>query len=217
MPTQPLRISDRLDRLEKENRNLKRGFVGFVLVAAVTFIAGAVPSGSEEVEFGTIQAKRLTLTDSDGAERLILELQAGEPTLTMLNHDGDPQVYLGIDEAWDDSAYLALSSRLENGAIEKQAVLVATPSRKKGAAGFGKEARAGNSQLLLFDLKPHGDDNARHLMRLSSGGLDTAKPYIEVRDVQDLDSRQLDFKLLTAGPSDAGERVVLDSAKASSE
>lgn len=211
MPTQPLRVSDRLDRLEKENRNLRRGMVGIVLFAVVAFTAGAVPTGSEEVEFGTIQAKRLALTDSDGAERLILELQAGEPTLTMLNHDGDPQVYLGIDEAWDDSAYLALSGRLENGSVEKQAVLVATPSRKKGAAGFGKEGRPGNSQLLLFDLNPARDTDGRQLMRLSSGGFGEAKPYIEVREVKDMESRQLDFELLTAGPSSEGKLLRLDS------
>ena len=172
----------------------------------------AVPAGSEEAEFASIEAKRLAITDGDGTERLILEMEAGEPTLTMLNHQGNPQVYLGIDEDWDDSAYLSLSSRLENGAVEKQAVLVATPSRKKGAAGFGKVGRPGNAQLLLYDLEPqHETAGGRQLMRLSSGRLDVMKPYIEIREVDNRESRQLDFELLSAGPSDEGQRFLLDT------
>ena len=209
-------LSERLDRLEGQNRWLKHGLCGILMLTAVVMIAGAVATDSGDATFGAIVAKRFVITDVDGTERLVLELDAGEPTLTMMNHDGQRQVYLGIDENWNDSAYLSICSRLENGAVEKQAVLVATPTRSKEETGFRQTLLPGNTQLLLYDLAPKQESAVgRHLLRLSSGQLDQLKPYIEIREVEDGESRQLDFDLLTAGPTEKGQRFLLDTTPAS--
>lgn len=205
-------LMEKMDRLERQNRNLKCWLVGITVVGALFGITGAAPPASEEASFGTISAKKVSITDTDGTERMILELEAGEPTLTMLNHDGERQIYLGIDERWNDAAYLSVCGRSANGDIEKQAVLVATPTRMTNTGGFQQQTLPGNAQLLLYDLKPKQASAAgRHLMRLSSGHLDQLKPYIEIRDVEDSGSRQLDLNLLTTGPDKQGQRFLLNT------
>lgn len=52
----------------------------------------------------TIHAKKFVISDQDGHECLILELESGEPTLKMFDHEGRRRIFLGIDELWDDTA-----------------------------------------------------------------------------------------------------------------
>ena len=111
-------LTQRLNQLERQNARLRRVLFGFLLCAAAVLLLGAALSGDEgqDVTFGTIHAQRVAIMDGDGHERLILELAAGEPALTMRNHDEMEQIYLGINENWNDTAMLTLSSRLDGGA-----------------------------------------------------------------------------------------------------
>jgi hypothetical protein len=90
-------LTDRLECLERQNGNLRRGLYGLVLVAATLLLIGAV--ANTDAKFQAIQAQRVAITDNDGKERLILELVDGEPAITMLNHQGQQQVYLGVRKA----------------------------------------------------------------------------------------------------------------------
>ncbi len=198
--TGPNNLRERLDCLERQNRNLRRGLYVFAIVSATLFLMGAADRGDETL--GNIEAKRLAITGDDGKERLVLQLEDGEPALTMLNHNGVEQVYLGINESWHDSAYLSVCSRLKNGAVDKQAVLVAAHH----------DTKPGNAQLVLFDRAPKQPSAAdRHLMRLSSGRRDQRKPYIEIRELGTTQESELNFDILMAEPTASGQRFLLDT------
>jgi len=209
-------LTQRLNQLERQNERLRYMLCGFLLCSvAVLLLGAAVVSDNaiegEDVTFGTIRAQRVAVMDGDGRERLILELDAGEPTLTMRNHAGMEQVYLGINENWNDTAMLSVSSRLDNGSVDKQAVLATTKSRA-AAPGFRRDARPGNSQLLLYDLAPQQKNAARrHVLRLSTGLYDAQKPYMEIYEYQEGSENHLSFDVLMAKPEAAGQRFLLDT------
>lgn len=204
-------LTERLDRLERQNRKLRLGLLGTAVTAALCLLVGAVSTEIGDGTFKTVEAQKLAIVDGDGKERLVLELDAGEPALTMLNHAGMQQVYLGISENWNDSAYLSVCSRRENGSVDKQAVLVATKSQT-GASAFDQKPLPGNAQLVLYDLAPqHKLAAGRHLVRISSGRLDEQKPYLEIREFKDTGDNQLNFDVLTAAPESAGQRFLLDT------
>lgn len=199
-------VETRLRYLEKQNRYLKRAAAVLALGVVAVLIAGAAsPEPTKEPEdmsFGTLHARKVVISDQDGRERMILQLESNEPTLKMFNHRGQRQVFLGIDELWDDVAYLSVSSRLDGGDVDKQAVLAATPSRME---------LPGNSQLILFDAKPPQENAAlRHLVRLSSGLADQ-KPYLEIAESSTRGRGQVNLDVLQASPATDGRRVLLET------
>lgn len=199
-------IANRLNQLERQNRNLRRSLIGLGLSVAVLMTAGAAFSArSEDLKdstFATIHASKLIMRDSDGRERIVMKLDHGEPTLEMFNHQGKRQVFLGIDELWDDTAYLSVSSRLPNGDVDKQAVLAATTSSLNSS---------GNSQLVLFDAKPNKDDIAiRNHVRLSSG-LPDQKPFLEIREASNKAQAEVNLHLLMSELSTSGRQTLLDT------
>lgn len=199
-------ITNQLNHLERQNRNLRRSLIGLGLsVAAVMTVGAAFSARSEDpkdASFATIHVGKLVMSDSDGRERIVMRLELGEPTLEMFNHDGKRQVFLGIDELWDDTAYLSVSSRLPNSDIDKQAVLAATRSTPNSP---------GNSQLVLFDAKPNKDDiTIRNHVRLSSGLLNQ-RPFLEISEVSDKAQAEVNLDLLKSELATSGRQTLLDT------
>lgn len=212
-------LSVRIDQLERHNRRLKRWAAGFVLTMVAILLVGASPANQEDevklinslmdrvdrierladsdvAEFKTVHAQRIAIRDSTDKDRLILELDQKEPTLTMFNHNGLQQVYLGINESWGDAAYLSVSSRLRGGATGKQSLLI---------------ARDNDSQLLLCDLDPRQENAARrHLVRVATGD-DTQKPYVEFRESSAGRKTEVTLDMLNLNPSQTGRRLFLDT------
>ncbi len=198
-------ITSRLNRLERQNRSLRRSLIGLGLSVAALMTAGAAFSAREDPKdstFDTIHVGKLVMSDSDGRERIVMKLDLGEPTLEMFNHDGKRQVFLGIDELWDDTAYLSVSSRVSNGDIDKQAVLAATTSSPNSP---------GNSQLVLFDAKPNKHDVAtRNYVTLSSG-LPDQKPFLEIREASNKAQSEVNLELLMSELATSGRQTLLDT------
>jgi len=90
-------ISRRLDALERQNRQLKCGFVALVLLAAgVTAIAAQVPSAKAPL---ALTAERFTLVDGSGGTRAELQtIQNGRGMLSFLDKNGDVIVRIGIGD-----------------------------------------------------------------------------------------------------------------------
>lgn len=199
----------RLRELERQNRGFKKVAFGFILSAVALLVVGAASPDREQelkdMSFGTLHVRKVVISDDDGRERMVLQLESNEPSLKMFNHRGQRQVFLGIDELWDDAAYLSVSSRLDGGDVDKQAVLAATPSHME---------LPGNSQLILFDAKPPQENAAlRHLVRLSSG-LSDQKPYLEITESLTKDQSQVNLDVLHARPAVEGRRVLLETSAA---
>lgn len=94
-------IAQRLERVESENRRLKRlCLAAIVIVGAVLFMAQA-PSHR------TVEAQSFVLKDAAGRARAELSLAANDiPTLTMRDAKGEPRVTLGAG----DNPFLTMSN-----------------------------------------------------------------------------------------------------------
>ena len=192
-------LANRMRDLEEQNRTLRRSLAGLLMSVIVLLILGAALPGQNEKTadgtFDTIHTNKVVIADSNGQDRIVLELASGEPAISMFNHEGQRQVFLGIDENWQDTAYLSVSSRLHNGDVDKQAVLAATTTHPQVP---------GNSQLVLYDARPtQKDAGRRHLVRLSSGHRDRL-PYLEIHQTEEGGERHVNLELLQANPVDTG-------------
>lgn len=199
-------LTNRLNQLERSNLNIKRSLTGVALGAIVLLSVGATRSeqaeNQKDISCDTMRARKVVISDQDGHERLVLELESGEPTLKMFNHKGGRQIFLGIDEFWEDTAYLSVSSRLENGDVDKQALIAATTSRPNSSS---------STQLILYDGKPMQKDAAnRHIVRLSSGFGDQ-KPYFEINETSEKQREGVNLNLLEAKPTVGDRHMLLDT------
>jgi hypothetical protein len=96
----------RVERLEVENRRLKRGGVAVLAIAAV----GALASASAAV-CKTVWAERFVLNDSGGRERAVLTAYetGGKPVLSLFDERGKPSIAFGVAE--DGRAYVELPGK----------------------------------------------------------------------------------------------------------
>jgi hypothetical protein len=84
-------ITQRLDRLERQNRWLKR--LGAIVLVAL----GAVIAMGQAPAKRTVVADEFVLKDSTGMKRAVLELERGQPMLTLFDANGKDRTLLGTD------------------------------------------------------------------------------------------------------------------------
>lgn len=87
-------MEDRLDRLERSNRNLRRGLIlmTFVPVAALTI---AWKSSLQSVEFDQISAREFQVVDEEGRPLIRLDESGGRGRLAILNSEGKMIIVAG--------------------------------------------------------------------------------------------------------------------------
>ena len=79
-------IGERLKRLEKQNRYMKRVGVLLILAVAAVLFMGAAKKPEIAKE---IKARRIVLADLTGKERVVMETNAGITSFRMLNPNGN--------------------------------------------------------------------------------------------------------------------------------
>lgn len=87
-------LGQRLDRVERENRRLKRaGIVAVAVIAAVVLMGQATPRKVAKV----VEAEKFVLRDAGGTVRARLEtLSFGKVQLVLFDKDEKPQSILGV-------------------------------------------------------------------------------------------------------------------------
>jgi hypothetical protein len=75
-------IGERLRKLEKQNRNMKRVGILLVIAVGVVLFMGAASKPGIVKE---IKAERIAIVDSNGKERIVMEMKESQLLLTQRN------------------------------------------------------------------------------------------------------------------------------------
>lgn len=88
----------RLERLETQNRRLKRIVLGVLLLGVVVVLLGA----ADEPKVKTVETDRLILRDKFGRQRAVLQITGGDadssPALILYDENERPRVGLGVNK-----------------------------------------------------------------------------------------------------------------------
>ena len=102
MTSHEIDVVRRLERLERENRNLRRAGLAAVALTGVAFLAGA------SAVCKTVWAERFVLKDSSNRERAVLTAYetGGVPQLSLLDAQGKAALTFGVAD--DGIAFMEL-------------------------------------------------------------------------------------------------------------
>lgn len=143
-------LAGRLDRLERENRLLKRaGLAAIGLIAAVVLMGQAQPSHVAKM----VEAERFLVRDATGKPRATLGLLPdGSPSLNLIDKDGNIRMAVGMKP--EGSPSINLYDKTQTN----RAVLATLPDGSPALVLFNK---AGETQALLgssFPMRIHPED-----------------------------------------------------------
>jgi len=163
-------ISKRLDRLEKENRRLKRLGLAALLIAAAAVVMGQSPSRR------TVEANEFVLRDASGSIRATLKMKEGEPLLTLLGSNGKveagPEQIEFEDSDGTNRALLGSHSAIFYQVVGGKTVIVDQGpglllSGPDGTTRADFRGMADGAELVLYG---HNSANSMKQVHLSSGG-----------------------------------------------
>ncbi len=134
-------VEQRLERLERQNRWMKRIGMLVLAVAAAVLLSGQAKGKAWQ----HLEVSSLTLMDKDGMAGASLSLfGTGTPHLLLHDKNGKKRVWLGVNR--DGSPALDLYDKNVN----KRATLGVTTTVDKRT---GAETKTAESTLTLFDAK----------------------------------------------------------------
>jgi len=115
MTSHEIDVVRRLERLERENRNLRRAGLAAVALTGVAFLASA------SAVCKTVWAERFVLKDPSNRERAVLTAYetGGTPKLSLLDEQGKEALTFGVGN--DGVAYLELPG--DEGPVRRQILL----------------------------------------------------------------------------------------------
>lgn len=101
-------LTDRLGRLERNNRLLRYALIVLALLTGYVSMDKLFPEGVI-VQKTMLESKELKLLDSDGNPRLFLRMYSRVPVLQLVDSNGKPRLSLGL--RFDDTPFIDLSDR----------------------------------------------------------------------------------------------------------
>lgn len=87
-----VKLSERLDKLEKSNRKLKTGLVCLSALLVMGLLMGAAAAKK------IVEAERFVFRDTAGKERLTLDSTPAGPTATLMDINGKPSFKVVINK-----------------------------------------------------------------------------------------------------------------------
>jgi hypothetical protein len=123
---------DRLDRLERESRFLKRALALTVLAGFGLAVLGAIPDEKPK----DVDTKRITLRDNDGKIRAVFEVDKdGLPVLSFFDKKQEERIHIGISE--EDGPVVSVLDKEKNGGIYLEvSQFESTVSIQNGLGGY---------------------------------------------------------------------------------
>ena len=99
----PTLFHQRLERLERENRNLKiLGLVGALSLTGALFLGSSAPPakapGSTAAPAKTIEAETIVVKDPQGRGKIILSVGDDGPAVTLVDKNGKLRANLGMTQ-----------------------------------------------------------------------------------------------------------------------
>ncbi|MEA2116745.1 MAG: hypothetical protein U9P36_15385 [Thermodesulfobacteriota bacterium] len=171
-------IQERLDRIEKQNKRLKRYVVMFSLLFVPLFLMGA-KQGLQDAEFGQISAQGLTIRDGSGKQLINIGTnreggigiaiynQTGQRVLTLgvpadgkgngimvSDAEGKPRIGMGMDKGQPGIALVGENgSKLlaMGGSVKDGYGMLISDSKEVQRIGLG--FRDGTAGIMLYDEK----------------------------------------------------------------
>ena len=99
-------IRRRLERVERQNRWMRLGFLLLLLLGGIT-VSDALDLSQVVVRQTLLESKEIKLLDNDGNARLFLRMYSRVPVLQVLDASGKPRMSLGL--RFDDTPFIDLS------------------------------------------------------------------------------------------------------------
>lgn len=104
-PRQKMTIKERLDKVERQNRQLKRSMIFLALVFLALVLIGA-KAGLQEGNFSQVTAERITIVDDEGRELIQIGSDKERTGIRMLSKAGKRVLGLGYSTPDGESGIL---------------------------------------------------------------------------------------------------------------
>lgn len=101
-------IRRRLERVERQNRWMRVGFLVLLLVAGYA-VADKLDLDQVVVRQTLLESRELKLLDNDGNARLFIRMYSRVPVLQVMDGKGKPRMSLGL--RFDDTPFIDLSDK----------------------------------------------------------------------------------------------------------
>ena len=195
--TGAIAVTERSDRLERQNRRLRFGLIAIALGFGAMFLTAAMPSNMQ-----TVTAQKFVLVDANGKVRADLRLSTfGQPYFSLYDASGRLRADLGLDSGgYPDFSLYDASDKLRAG----------LGLGTDGEPGFYLSNASGKGEVSLF-LDLDGEPNfflqdasgtVRTLLALDKDG----QPRFELYDASSKSRLTLGSVALTS-PSRGGTTI----------
>ena len=105
VPRQKMTIIERLEKVERHNRQLKRSMTFLALIFLALVLMGA-KSGMQEGHFSQITTERITIVDNEGRELILIGSNNERTGIRMLSKEGKRVLGLGYSISDGESGIL---------------------------------------------------------------------------------------------------------------
>jgi hypothetical protein len=117
------KLSERLAKLERQNKRLRTAGLGLAGLLGVVGLMSMRPLCD------TVSAERFVVRDSRGTARMMMDAYATEPTISLMNREGTKVASFGVDQQGE--AYLTFFDAAGKARSEGGSKCEATKSEKK--------------------------------------------------------------------------------------
>lgn len=107
LSSQRLSLHERMENIEKQNRQLKRSMAFLVLALLFGFFLIGATKGLQDGNFRQVTAEKIAIIDSSGHEQIIIGSENDRTGIRILNKDGKRVLGLGVTDKGESGILVA--------------------------------------------------------------------------------------------------------------